>query len=147
MSESTGQTLENHKQIIPLYHYFLLSLALATMIGSFVNLTEAILHKEGIYSAALICAISIASLLAFLMLRSFALKAQDRAIRAEENFRHYVLTGQVMDQKIHIRQVIALRFAPDQEMPALAKRAVTENMKAAEIKKAIKSWKGDYYRA
>ncbi len=147
MSENTGQNLENHKHFVPLYHYFVLTLALLTMIGSFVNLTEAVLHKEGIYSASLICCLAVACMIAFFMLRGFALKAQDRAIRAEENFRHYVLTGKPLDSKIKIGQVIALRFASDEEFPALAAKAVAEQMKAGDIKKAIRNWKGDYYRA
>jgi hypothetical protein len=147
MAETSGQNLENHKQMVPMYHYFLLGLTLVTLIGSFVNLAEAIMHKEGLYSASLICCITVSCMIGFLLMRSFAMRVQDRAIRAEENFRHYVLTGKALDPRIHMRQVIALRFAPDEEMPALAAKAVAENLKAGDIKRAIKNWRGDYFRA
>jgi len=147
MSETENQNFGNHKQFVPVYHYFLLFLAFATMIGSFVNLIGAIKHSEGIYSASLIACLSVFCMFAFFYMRLFALKAQDRAIRVEENFRHYLLTGKPFDARIHLRQIIALRFAPDEEMPALAARAVAENMKAGDIKRAIKNWKGDYHRA
>jgi hypothetical protein len=78
--------------------------------------------------------------------RMFALKAQDRAIRAEENLRHYVLTGKLLDPKLTVRQVIGLRFAPDAEFVALAQRAAAENLSEDDIKKAVKNWKADTYR-
>jgi len=81
------------------------------------------------------------------MFRSFSLKAQDRAIRAEENLRHFVLTGKVLDKSLTIRQIIALRFAPDEEFIALAERAVKENLSNDDIKKAVKNWKEDNHRA
>jgi len=78
--------------------------------------------------------------------RAFALKAQDRAIRAEENLRYFVLTGKLLDKKLKISQVIGLRFATDEEFVDLAKRAVEENLSNKQIKEAIKNWRGDYYR-
>ncbi|GJQ33970.1 MAG: hypothetical protein HBSAPP04_28090 [Ignavibacteriaceae bacterium] len=87
-----------------------------------------------------------ANLIIYLLMRSFPLKAQDRAIRAEENFRHYLLTGKTLNPELKVPQIVALRFAPDEEFVALAERAVKENMKPDDIKKAIKNWKADYYR-
>jgi len=79
--------------------------------------------------------------------RVFALKAQDRAIRAEEKFRHFVLTGKRLDTKLTTRQIIGLRFASDEEFPELAKRAVIENLSENAIKKVITNWREDTYRA
>ena len=78
--------------------------------------------------------------------RAFALKAQDRAIRAEENLRYFALTGKLFDPQLKISQIIALRFAADAEFVALAKKAVDEKLTNKQIKEAIKNWKGDYYR-
>jgi hypothetical protein len=83
----------------------------------------------------------------FFFARTFALKAQDRAIRAEENFRHFLLTGKPFDARLTIRQIIGLRFASDEEFPSLAKKAAEEGISEDEIKKSIKNWRGDYYRA
>jgi len=78
--------------------------------------------------------------------RAFALKAQDRAIRAEENLRHFVLTGKLLDSRLSISQVIALRFASDEELVALSKKAADEKLSNKQIKELIKNWRGDYYR-
>ena len=78
--------------------------------------------------------------------RAFALKAQDRAIRAEENLRHFAITGKLLDKRLTINQVIALRFASDEEFVLLAQKAADDNMSNKEIKTAIKNWRGDYYR-
>ena len=85
-------------------------------------------------------------LFAFAFLRSFALKAQDRAIRAEENFRYYLLTNKPLPSALSMRQIVGLRFASDDEFVALAEKAAKENLTEEAIKKAIKNWKGDYYR-
>ena len=74
------------------------------------------------------------------------MKAQDRAIKAEENMRHFMLTGKLLDSRITVRQIVGLRFASDEEIVALAKRAVEENLSEDAIKRAVKNWKGDYYR-
>jgi len=79
-------------------------------------------------------------------LRAFALRAQDRAIRAEENFRYYIATGKPFDSRLRKSQVIALRFADDAEFVALAKKAVEENLSSKQIKMAIEKWKGDHHR-
>jgi hypothetical protein len=83
----------------------------------------------------------------FTYARSFALKAQDRAIRAEENFRHYLLTGKSFDSRITMRQIIGLRFASDEEFVVLAKNAAESGMSEDEIKKSVKNWKTDNDRA
>ena len=71
----------------------------------------------------------------------FAMGAQDRAIRAEENLRHFALTGKLLDKRLRKSQVIALRFADDTEFVLLAEKAANENMKPDDIKKAIVNWR------
>lgn len=80
------------------------------------------------------------------MVRTYALKAQDRAIRAEENLRHFILTGKPFDSRLNIRQIIALRFASDEELPSLAKKAAEESLRSKQIKEEIKNWRADNYR-
>jgi hypothetical protein len=79
--------------------------------------------------------------------RTFAVKVQDRAIRAEENFRHFIMTGKPLDSRLAMGQIISLRFADDAEYLELLQRAINENLKPADIKKAIKNWKADNHRA
>ena len=139
-----NQNLKNHSRFVPLYHYVTLPLLLLVLVGSIVNLCNS--AKENLYSASLLVALTFATVLAALFARSFALKAQDRAIRAEENFRHYIATGQQLDNRLTMQQIIALRFAGDNEFVALVKKAANESMSAKDIKAAIQNWKGDYNR-
>jgi len=138
------QNVKNHSRFVPGFHFITLTLLLLVIIGSVVNFIKA--APPNIYAAFLLVALSIATFLLAFFARSFALKAQDRAIRAEENFRHYIATGQPLDHRLGMRHIIALRFAGDDEFVTLAKKAATENMSAKEIKMAIKNWKPDYCR-
>jgi hypothetical protein len=138
------QNLSNHRQIVWGYYLFPGLLLLAVVIGAVINLVNA--SATNLYSASLILALSITVFAIFFKARSFALKAQDRAIRAEENFRHFVLTGKPLDQQLTIGQIIALRFASDEELPSLAKRAIAEGLSNKAIKEAIINWRGDFYR-
>jgi hypothetical protein len=79
--------------------------------------------------------------------RSFALKAQDRAVRAEENFRYFVLTGTPLPHGLTLCQIIALRFASDEELVSLVDKTLKENLAPKDIKQAVKNWKADYHRA
>jgi len=88
-------------------------------------------------------ALSLAMLLLFGFSRVFPLKAQDRAIRAEENLRHYVLTGRLLDKRLSVKQIVGLRFASDGEFAALAQRAADESLTPDAIKRAVKNWKTD----
>ena len=139
-----GQNYSNHTRYIPLWHFITSTIILAILGGSVVNLLHA--DASSHYSAALLLLVSIVLVLLFIYARWFALRAQDRAIRAEENLRHFALTGKLLDKKLRTSQVIALRFAPDEEFPALAQKAASENLSQKQIKQAIKQWKADYHR-
>jgi hypothetical protein len=140
------QNYENHARFVPMYHFVLSALLVLTFGGSITNLYLSWGDHSRIYSASLIVVLSFCALLLWVFCRVFPLKAQDRAIRAEENLRHFVLTGKLLDPKITIQQTIALRFAPDGEFVALAQRAAKENLAPKAIKQAIKNWKPDTYR-
>jgi len=116
------QNYANHRQFVPAYHVVLSGILLLTLSGSLVNLYKSWGDHERLYSAALIVVLVVTSIMIALFCRIFSLKAQDRAIRAEENLRHYVLTGKLLDPRLGIRQIIALRFASDAEFAALAPR-------------------------
>ena len=138
------QNFKNHSQIVPGFHYVTLLLLVAVLIGSIVNLINS--AHENVYSASLLVVLTIATILLAFFARGFALKAQDRAIRAEENFRHFIATGKPMDSALTMGQIIALRFAGNDEYLTLSAKAVTDKMSSKEIKMAIQNWKGDYNR-
>jgi len=140
------QNYANHRQFVPAYHFVLLSILVLTLMGSVVNLYQSVGDRVQVYNAALIVVLVFSSLLITFLFRAFSLKAQDRAIRAEENLRHYVLTGKLLDPRLSIRQVIALRFAGDEEFAALATRAAEESLAPDAIKQAVEHWRADTYR-
>ena len=140
------QNYSNHVRLVPGFHYVLAGILFLTLIGSLINLWKSWSDHERLYSAALIVVLTICCGFLFYYARTFPLKAQDRAIRAEENLRHFVLTGKLLDPRLEVKQIIALRFAPDDEFAGLARKAADGNMPAADIKRAIKNWKADDYR-
>lgn len=141
------QNFSNHSRIIPGYHFaggLLILLIFALSVLKFIRNYNS--QLGGLLTPALFILISVALLLMFWYARVFALKAQDRAIRAEENLRYFAITGNLLDSKLTLGQIIALRFAPNNELMDLAHKAVHEEMTAKQIKQAISHWKADYSR-
>lgn len=138
------QNFKNHTRYVPVWHFIVAPTILCLLIGSFYNLNAA--SATNLYSASLICLSSAILVFVYWYVRAFALKAQDRAIRAEEQFRHFILTGKPLPKELRLRQIIALRFAADEEFPALAEQAAREQMGNKAIKAAIKNWRPDYSR-
>ena len=141
------QNYANHARYVPGYHFVLFGVLVLTIIGSVVNFVVSIGDHERIYNASLIMVLSVCVLLLAIYSRVFALKAQDRAIRAEENLRHFAVTGKLLDARLGALQIVALRFASDAEFVALAARAASENLEPKAIKQAVKAWRADEYRA
>jgi len=141
------QNYSNHVRYVFGFHVALFCILVLTLIGSFVNLYKSWgIHDGRFYCAALIVVLVVCCGMLFNYARVFPLKAQDRAIRAEENLRHFVLTGKLLDPRLEVKQIVALRFAPDDEFAGLARKAADGNMPPADIKRAIKNWKADDYR-
>ncbi len=140
------QNYSNHTRTVPMYHMVLSGLILLILIGSVVNIWRAVGESHGRTSAVLILLLDVCLIILFVYARTFPLRAQDRAIRAEENLRHYVLTGKLLDPRLTVGQIIALRFAPDDEFVLLAQRAADERLSGDAIKRAVKNWRADDWR-
>lgn len=140
------QNYGNHRQYVPIFHYVLLPVLFFTVIGSIVNLVESWGDHTRLYSASLIVVLSVCGLITAFFARVFSLKAQDRAIRADENLRHFAMTGKLLDARLTVPQVVGLRFASDAEFVALAQSAAAGNLTQDAIKRAIKTWRPDTYR-
>jgi uncharacterized protein DUF6526 len=138
------QSFEKHTRWDPWYHFFLVPVALITFFWAGYNAYElrtAWAHWEIIGAIALIVAVA--------KIRLYPLKAQDRVIRLEERLRLSSLVTPEFRPRINElteRQLVALRFASDAELPALAKRALEEKLEPKQIKAAIKSWRADDFR-
>ncbi len=138
------QSYENHGKWVIGYHVITFLAILSVIIGSIMNLINS--SEENLYSASLLVLVAFILLFVFFFLRIFSLKAQDRAIRAEEKLRYFILAGKALSNKITTRQIIGLRFASDEEFVALVEKAEKENLSEKEIKRTIKNWKADTYR-
>src|SRR5271157_3508749 len=144
MADAPLQNYSHHTRYDPLFHFFILPVFAITLISSIVHLVR----RPGLHSAWLVVVMVAAVLLAF-KVRLYALKVQDRVIRLEERLRLMTLLDPGLRPRIGElteSQLIALRFASDGELPALAARALYEKLATAEIKKAIQQWRGDYWR-
>ncbi len=137
----------NHARYVIGYHVITFGLLGFLLVSAVIHLAKVCGEDGWVYSGLfpLLTVITIA--LTALYGRGFALKAQDRAIRAEENFRHYILTGKPLDKRLTMGQIIALRFASDGEFPGLAAKAASDNLSPNDIKKVIINWKPDNHRA
>lgn len=140
----TTQNFKNHSRLLVGWHGVTAVALLILIIGSVVNLCNA--PAETHIVSALIVLIGLILCFIFWFTRVFALKAQDRAIRAEENLRHFALTGKLLDNRLQINQVIALRFAADDEFVALAQKTANEQLSSKAIKQTITNWKADTHR-
>lgn len=138
------QTRENHARFHPLFHFVFVP-GLVILFGmSF----QRILREPGREAAAQLLLTLLVGIAGFLA-RAYALKAQDRVIRLEERLRLAALLPNALHPKINElseSQLIALRFASDAELPALAQRAWAEQLNAKAIKDRIEKWRPDYFR-
>src|SRR5579863_7852202 len=144
MSNSAPQSFKNHGRMDPPFH-----VVLATVLA--VNLymvgLNAFKHFD-LFSAWLVI-LSIAIWIPVLKLRMYPLKVQDRVIRLEERLRLQALAPAEWHAQVYRLsedQLIALRFASDDEVVELAKQALEHNLTRKQIKERIKTWRPDNWR-
>ena len=144
MPDSSPQSFSHHTRYDPLFHFFILPVFVITLIATIVHLVR----RPGLHSAWMVVVV-IAVLVAVFKIRLYALKVQDRVIRLEERLRLATLLDPSLRPRIPEfteAQLIALRFASDAELPALAARALNEKLAAQDIKKSIQNWRPDHWR-
>lgn len=144
MSEPKRQSFKTHTRIDPVFHYFVAPVLLINFIFSIVHLAQ----TRDLISIWVVIVSFALFLLAFLA-RMYPLRVQDRVIRLEERLRLWTLLPEplrVRIRELHERQLIALRFAPDAEIPWLVERTLNEKLSPVEIKKQIANWRADHLR-
>jgi hypothetical protein len=144
MAEKTPQTLANHTKLDPLFHFVVLPVFALSAVGGTIHF----LWHPSFHSGSFFV-ISVAAAIAVVKIRMYSLKVQDRVIRLEERLRLTMLCPEPVRSRIPELtegQLIALRFASDAEAPKLAERVLNEKLSRAEIKKAIQTWRPDYWR-
>jgi hypothetical protein len=141
--ERTPQTLANHAKYDPAFHFFLSPLALVLFIGAVRHALNA-----GTGEAWGLAGLALTLLVAVFKMRLYSLKVQDRLIRLEERLRLAKLAPDMEARAgdLAVGQWVALRFASDAEMPALAAKAISEKLTGRQIKEHIREWRADLFR-
>jgi uncharacterized protein DUF6526 len=144
MADQT-QSFASHRRWIPMWHFFALPVL---VINVFVAGYYFVRDPRLINGWAVIVAIALA--LGIFISRSMPLRAQDRIIRLEERTRmERLLPGDLRGRiaELSASQLIAIRFAADDEVPDLTRRALNGELKTqGDIKRAIRNWRADHLR-
>jgi hypothetical protein len=146
MAQQIPQNFENHTRLLPIYHFVALPLFV-------INLFYALYLAVTNFSWATVVGVGLAVALVLLVVsaRVMALTVQDRVIRLEERLRMRSLLPADLQPRINdftVQQLVALRFASDDELPGLARKVIDgkiEDQKA--IKRMVTNWRADCQRA
>jgi len=142
------QNYSNHVRYYTPHHFIyypILGIAFLIAVGCAFAFSQ-----QAYLWAAIAVLLLLIAILSFMMRQHYALNNQNRIVRLELRLRYYILTQQRLEpieQQLSFGQLAALRFAPDEELPALIRRAIDDRLSADEIKRAIKNWQPDNMRA
>lgn len=146
MATTSPQRFENHARILPAYHYVAFPLF---AVNFFYALYQTVTAFS--WSNLVTLALSVALILLFFIARVMALTVQDRVIRLEERLRMRQILPADLQARIDdftVKQLVALRFASDAELPALARKVLDDGITDQKaIKKLVTSWRPDHLRA
>jgi hypothetical protein len=141
------QNYNNHIRFYPPHHFVFYPVILV-LIG--VGVWQAVADEGNrllwIFMTLLVAVIT---WLAFMLRQHYALTLQNRLVLMELRYRYFVVTGQrlePLEEQLTEGKLFALRFAPDEELAALAEKAVTQSLSPDEIKRSIKHWRADHRR-
>jgi len=146
MAQKSPQTFENHARLIPAYHFVAFPLFA-------INVFYALYKVVTAFSWGNLVAfgVALALILLFFVARVMVLSVQDRVIRLEETLRMRALLPPDLQPRIAdltVRQMVALRFAPDSELADLTRKVLDEKLQDQKaIKKLIRNWRADFQRA
>jgi hypothetical protein len=144
MADKT-QTLGTHRRFIPAFHFFALPVLLINVfvVGFYFFKDPRFINAWGVL-------VAIALLIGVTLSRFMPLRAQDRIIRLEERNRlERLLPSDLRGRIGELRenQLVAIRFAPDDEVPDITRRTLSGELKSpGEIKRAIGNWRADHFR-
>ncbi len=143
----TEQSFANHTKFVPSFHFFALPIIVINFGWSLYRLKQLGISFEGIFGVVLAAAFVVLVFRA----RLFALAVQDRVIRLEERLRYERVLPEELrwrSDELTVNQFVSLRFASDEELPALMRKVLDEKLAERKaIKQLIKSWRPDYLRA
>jgi len=146
MAQAKPQSFENHTRIVPAYHMVAFPILAINLLWSLYRVI-----RNFSADAVVGLLLAFALVIIFLFARLFTLTVQDRVIRLEMRLRLERLLPADLQPRIPdltVSQLVALRFASDEEVPALTRRVLTENITDRKvIKQMIQKWNPDNLRA
>jgi Family of unknown function (DUF6526) len=141
------QNFANHVKLVPAFHFFVVPVLLLNFGWSIHRLV----HLWFSWNALIQLLTAAALVVLMFSARLFALCVQDRVIRLEERLRFGTLLPDDLKSRIGeftTGQLVALRFASDEELPALARKVLSDNLSdRAVIKRMVQHWRADHLRA
>ena len=145
------QSYPTHRKIVPAYHYVTYTILVINLIWSLFRLFRELPDVDvHFFDRLLAVAVAVALLVITFYVRVFPLRAQDRIIRLEETARMERLLPEDLKPRLgelRTGQLIALRFASDEELPELTRAVLDGAIKDRdEIKKRIRTWRVDHLR-
>jgi hypothetical protein len=141
-----AQNYANHRRWFPLYHYVALPILVA-------NVTIAVAHlvrRPTLWNGWLVV-LSVGLVAGLVASRTSTLMVQNRLIALEMRLRLAATLSSDLRARVpelRLRQLIALRFASDQELPGLVERCLHGELATPDaVKRAIREWRPDLVRA
>ena len=146
MAQQPIQNFEHHTRTLPVFHYVALPLL---AINFFYAVYQAVTSFS--WGALIGAGLALALVLLALSARFMAITVQDRVIRLEERLRMRALLPSDLQPKIDdftVKQLVALRFASDGELPGLARKVLDDKIEGQKaIKQMVTNWRADHQRA
>ena len=141
-----GQNYSNHRQVVPIFHFGVGLTFTAYLVWTAMRL------RNGLTADTVMpFVLAVGLFLLFFAVRGMATRIQDRLIRLEMQLRlQRILPAdlQARMRELTVDQLVALRFAGDDEMADLIREVLAGKLASRnEIKKKIRNWQGDYLRA
>ncbi len=146
MARAVPQSYEHHARIVPGYHRVGLLFLVAAVVLSVVQVVRQRLSLASVFGVVVVVVVA----LLYYYVRAFAVRNQDRIIRLEMRLRLERLLPPDLAARageFSTPQLVALRFAGDAELPALARRVLEEKIDDPRlIKGSIRDWRADFQR-
>lgn len=144
--DKNKQSYNNHTRLFPLHHFIVTPLSLFLLVGSIMY---SIFFALDLWGSILLIMAGIVLFLLPIIARIYATKNQDRIIRVEMRQRYFELTGNSFrskEMKLNKHQIIALRFASDDELVGLIDKAIQDDLSPKIIKQSVQDWQPDHWR-
>ncbi|HVR96767.1 MAG TPA: DUF6526 family protein [Thermoanaerobaculia bacterium] len=145
------QTYQNHRRFVPLYHFVTSAVLLVNLGWSIYRLIAGYPFAMPLFDRVLGVLVALALISIFLYTRVFALTVQNRVIRQEMRLRlAEVLPADLRPRipELSVGQLVALRFASDEELAELARKVLDERIRSGDaIKRMVRRWQADHLRA